>query len=87
MRRLQACLGDQARSPGEHQCLLRGLPGACDKQIAEGGVGFVRTRVRQCDLERRQQFELHGALAQVVQFDLAELDVVLRAYPDRRQGM
>ena len=46
-------------------------------------MGLVGARVGQRHLEGRDQFDVERAVAQVAQLDLAELDVVLRADPDR----
>ena len=48
---------------------------------------FVGAGVGECDLEHRHQLEIERALAQVAQLDLAELDVVFGADPDRGVGV
>ena len=47
-------------------------------------MGLVSAGVRQCELEGRNQLDVERVVAQVVHLDLAELDVVLGADPDRR---
>ena len=87
MRRPQALLGAQAGGTFEHQRLMGAAPGGTHEQVRERRVGFVGARIGQRDLEGREQLELERAFAEVAQLDLAELDVVLRAHPDRGVGL
>ena len=84
VRRVQRLLGRQSRLAFEQQRLGRGQPSRAHEQVGEGRVRFVGAVVGQRDLERRDQFEVERAVAEIAQLDLAELDVVLGADPDRR---
>ena len=81
----QALVGDQPGLAREHDRLVVRLPLRAHEQVRERRMRFVGARVGERDLERRQQLEVERALAAVVQDDLAELDVVLGADPDRRR--
>jgi hypothetical protein len=81
----ETLVGDQARLSREDDRLMVRLPLRAHEQVRERRMRFVGARIGERDLERRQQLEVEGALAAVVEDDLAELDVVLGADPDRRR--
>ena len=87
VRREQALFGRQTRLAFEHQRLLCRAPAGAHEEVREGRVRFVGAGVGEGDLEHRHQLEIERALAQVAQLDLAELDVVFGADPDRGVGV
>ena len=86
VRRLQSRLTGQARPPLEVQGRLGRLCVRTDEEVAKSRMRFVPSCVCQRDLEGRDDLGRQFRVAQVVQFDLSELDVVLGAHPDRDAG-
>ena len=83
MRHFEPELAGQPWLALKYQCLARGQPGGGDKQILERRMCFVSVCVRQRHVEGRNQLDIQRLIAQIAQLHLAELDIVLRADPNR----
>ena len=86
MGHMQTWLRSQTGSAFKQQGLLSRHPMCADKHVGKGGVGFVGVRVGQCDFKSRNQLQSHGRITVVVNIDLPEFDIVLRADPHRGAG-
>lgn len=72
-----------AGNPLKTHALLLRQPLRLHEHAGERRVGLVRARAGQDHLHGRYQLHVHGQVTQVVQHDLAQLDIVFRADPDR----
>ena len=86
VRRLHSRLTGQARPTLEAQGRLGRLRVRTDEEVAKGPMHLVGSRVRQRDFEGRDDLDRQSRVAQVVEFDLSKLDIVLGAHPDRDAG-